>query len=848
MAVDNNLERALEEVLQRLNEFAVSRNPAAVLSGKATAATNVLLESVSSGSSRSAVLQAAGLMCWFRALVLSEERQRNQQFETALELLAPVYRLRPEAVPGELHGLLADLDSSEPSHASNHVLHDSALDMLEEFQVTGDRNLLRRSIDLFRSTAAQASGTPEEGIYLSNLSFALRTSFDFTGDRETLDLAITTARRALEIRGEDPSARANTLANLGNALLELSELNGEPEPLEEGLHALRSAVEIAPVRSPDRVTALGGLGSALTRQYEITGRLKELEAAVHFQSLEVDALSDLERRPADYGLDPSAAWFNLGTGFHRLYSHSGDASYLDRAIQVLRKTLDMTPRGAPYLPWRLSNFANCLGDLFTLRGDLSNLEEAIETSRKAVDLTAEDDPSRAAVLSQLCGQLSSAYLVRGDESELAESVKVGRMAAGISRNGDPDLGTVLSNLSSALLLSYHVTGEQSLLMEAVATSREAVHATSVRDSRYTAHLSNLANALMRFADISGGSTLDEAVQVARAAVENAQVDTPTLGRYESNLSGILLMAYKRRPADHLLLEAVQMARNALVHTQDEHSELPSRMNSLAIALGLWYRHSGDTSALLESIKMARLAVTSTTDREDPVFGLHLANLAAAMHELFSYNGNKTVLALAVELGRRAVQVVSESHPLLTTVLLNIGIGLERLAEDNHSSEILAEARRVYSKCAAKGAGADITRVTAAYRWATVAMLEDRRMDAVNAVETILTLLPRVVGRSLERVEREYRLEHLPGLAYTSAGIMVAAGYVERSVEILEETRGMLFAEALEDRRDLAELRAVAPELADRLETLLRKFVAIDQDSAVLHANLLARDAVLADEI
>ena len=820
---------ALQEAGRRLQIFQQSGDPATVLSPEATAVTSTLIESALADDPQINVLYAAGMMCWSRFLVMLEGPDR-EQLELACTLLAPVYRLQPEAVPTQLHKVFAS-SQNPPTYLA---AYDSALDMFEGFQTTGNLKLLKDSADALFSLSGDFAGTPQEGHYLSNLSFILMTLHDFDSDPDILNQATSTARKAVELSTTDPGERANAFVNLGNALSALWDLTQDTGLIEESLQVFRNAVSVAPINSPDRVTALVGLGTALENHYDLTGDAESLIEAVHQTHASLEALAGLDGKPADHGLDEAVIWFNLGGRLDALYKHTGNISLLEEELQVLRNALRLTPESDPYRPLRFANLANCLNALADLTNDVTMLDEAVKMRRIAVELTPGEHPNRALVLSALSDELCAAFDVRGDPAKLAEAVATGRAALGAVVGQNPDLAKIHDSLSAALFRMYGPTGEQALLQESVDHAREAVNNASLYDPNYATYRSNLAISLARFSDMGGGSTLNEAVEVGRSVLEHVPKDSPLLGEFESNLAGVLLMAYERSKADDLLLEAVEIARRSLKHTPEGHVYLAQRRDFLGIALDHWYKHSGDRAALLEAIRMARLAVVSTNQR-DPRLGTRISNLAAQMQQLFRETGNDATLALAAEFGRRAVQALPETHFYYANALLNTGIFLEELAGSHPSKEILAEAVKFYSKCADNAAGVAMTRITGAYRWAVTAMLADQKLSAVQAVEAILALLPQVVGRALDRDEREFRLEKLPGLPYTSAGILITAGYIERAIEILDATRGMLFAEAVEDRRDIAEIRASAPELAERYDLILREFATVNHESSVFNS-------------
>jgi tetratricopeptide (TPR) repeat protein len=332
--------------------------------------------------------------------------------------------------------------------------------------------------------------------------------------------------------------------------------------------------------------------------------------------------------------------------------------------------------------------------------------------------------------------------------------------------------------------------------------------------------------LAHFASVNSGTVFTEALEVSREFLRLAPGSGATRGHHEANVAGLLAMAYFRDRDAETLNEAITAARSALLHTPDGHADMAARQEVLGWTLRLLHQSSQDRAALLESIGCARQALAATHENA-PQFGMRLSNLADCLLGLYTDTEDDTVLTLAVELSRRAARAVPVTNAHRSHVLLRLGYALERLGGDASASRYLDEAADVYAECADDTAGNVLHRAEAAYNGAIVHMRRQRPQEAAQTVERLVRLLPQASGRHLDRPEREHLLKGMPGLATTVGGIMVAAGRPERAAELLEQTRGMLFSEVVDDRHGLTTLRSVAPELADRCEALLQEFAALD---------------------
>ena len=576
MSLPWDIERALEETTARLVRFSESRDPDAILAAEAVQARDTLMESAASGPTTIDILYAVGMMCWYRYAILPEGPDEIE-FRYARDLLAPVYRYAPERFPNDFQEIISEI-AQQIQNRGRTAAYNTALDVLENFQANGDIGLLQHSVQLLKELAPDFAESPDEGHYLANLSFALRTLYDFTGDQDILEAAISAGERAVSLPQDGPGELANALANLGTSLGCLLDLTRD-DGLSNKIHEIfQTAVSIAPAGSPDRVIALSGLSSALRKIYESTGDVAYLLDAIQQARNSLEAFAQVDGHPQDHGLDEGALLFNLASHLGTVYSNTGDKELLYEELSILRCSLQLTPEGHPYRPLRYMNLATCLGRIFDLTGDQDLLDEAIAAHRAALRLTPKDSPNRATVLGQLASALTDAYMSKGDPADLTTAAALGREATQLIRDDGTHSGVTLNTIGNTLYLLHGLTGEQAYLWDSLDLARRSVNVTSIHDPNYSTHISNLANVLARLSDASGRATLFEAIDAARAALEYAPANSPLLGQYESNLAGILMTAQERDKGDHFLTDAIEMARRSVVHTPQGSLDLPRRQD------------------------------------------------------------------------------------------------------------------------------------------------------------------------------------------------------------------------------------------------------------------------------
>jgi tetratricopeptide (TPR) repeat protein len=344
---------------------------------------------------------------------------------------------------------------------------------------------------------------------------------------------------------------------------------------------------------------------------------------------------------------------------------------------------------------------------------------------------------------------------------------------------------MLSNLAAVLQRVFEWTGDTSALEEATDAIRRAAGMTGSDDAARAVFLGNLAASLQTLAERTGGSqVLADALEASRAALVAAPADHPYRSRYLSNLGRVLQVMSEQTGDAALLAEAVDARRRAVESTPAGHIERAAFLTDLANTLRAQFGQTGNTSLLQE----------------------------------------------AVEVSRQAVDVTPEDYADRASRLVNLATTLRMLAEQTADSAFVEEAGQLYDEAARLPTAAAHVRLSAGY-WAAATDLDLGDAEAaLRTAEDMAALLPQAAERGLSRDDREYRLGTAAGLPVLAAAASVAAGQYGRGVELLEQTRGILLTEGMEDRMDAAVLRRVAPDLAFEYDALRREFASLERAS------------------
>ncbi|MFI6504798.1 CHAT domain-containing protein [Nonomuraea typhae] len=668
---------------------------------------------------------------------------------------------------------------------------------------------LDRAVEAGRAALMENTpGEPSHGRALTNLATMLAGRFERDRDRGGADLdeAIDLARAAAAALREGTQERAAADFNLGRLLTISYQHRNELAALDESIELVRAV-------APGDPLALINLAGSLRQRYERTGCDRDLIAAA--QAL-TDALALLPEGHPTLGMLLS----ELSVVEARRYHASGDPARLDAAVSAARRSVPATPPGHPRFSAHQANLASALQARYERTGELEDLEEAVANARRA-ESAAGGGPLTwaAAMAASLGGLLRMRYARVGDAADLDEAVAAARRALAAVPEGSPERGGLLTTLCTALRARYLRSGERADIEEAVAAGREALACTPSRHSALARFRLNLAVALLTLFSRTGAAEAElDALGQLETALEEMPAGDPEQGRFLSHLATARRLRAERtgERAGHDL--AVHTAERALAVTHPGHPNLGERRYELAVALQARYEHGRDPADLDAAIAAGRDAIEVT-----PQGYVHRASLL----------GN-----LGSALLRRAVRRSGAPWDDET------GSAVPEEERDGGAEDALA-ALALCREAALDEAGTLTSRIGAARHWGRCGAVLGDWAQALAGLETAIGLLPRLAPRDLERADQEHRLAQISGVAAEAAACALENGLPERALELLEAGRGVLYAQALETRPELAGLD---PVLATRVERLRRD---LDADQAVpagRRGELSGQWAALVEEI
>jgi tetratricopeptide (TPR) repeat protein len=737
-----------------------------------------------------------GMFHWLRYLALSAGED-HEDYMAAARYLAPVYRQDPEVVP-ELLRQRYERDVSPDGRAATDPVEcrSEALGLVAAYKRGGQRTALIAAVLLLRAAAA-ATGEDDRAYasYMSDLGTALRLLSESTGNDHELAEAVAAHRAALDaaVSAGDPDI-ALYQYSLAMDLVTLCERR-DSGLLDEAIILLREAAAAIPAGGTERGTVLAGLAMALRLQSVQSGDVGPLSEAVEISRA---AVAETPPGHPDYADRQSGLGVTLTAMFERI----ADLALLEEGVRAHRAALAAGDAGSPGRVRHLSNLSSALIRVAEYTGQSRLLDEAIDYLRHAV--AASDAPA--------------------NEAGAEQAVLVGRA----------DAAGFLSNLGLALQAQFEATGDVALLTEAADALRRAVGAVPGGNLDRAMYLSNLAVTLRMLFDVGGDTdVLNEAIEASRSALAATPSGDFRRAGYLSNMGGALQAMAERANSSELLAGAIRVHRAAADSTPADHPARAGYLSNLGLAQLTWFESTGNPRFLDESASSLRDAV-ATAPAGHPDRAGYCSNLGLALRAQYEQTGDAGLLTQAAASFRAAVEATPADYPDKAVWLSNLGHALQLLAARDPEAGSLAEAVRCYRDASGNTAAPALVRIWAYQQLARLASLGQASDDPLGTIEAAVGLLPQIAPGSLRHPDREHQVGRLAGLAGDAAAAAVGAGQHGRAVELLEQTRGILLADAIRARSsDVVFLAENAPELAREFDAARVSLAVRDRSPARL---------------
>ena len=377
----------------------------------------------------------------------------------ALMYYGVAFHARHQAVgdPADLEAAIRHLELCRGQAPTGSELHlgtelNLAMCLCSRYEVTSDERDLSGAMEILDDVAGRTgSDWPQRPVLLMGLADGLYERYLRGGRADDIDQARAMLREALALTPPDAAERPLRLLSLGVICHTRFRNLGEIADMETAIDSLRSAAYALHERHPARVLALTNLTTALISRHrlfappgQISADLNEAviaaETAAHSGaanplrkfvlltnlSLALDTRADAADAPsADYDRAVSAdedalaiadvlgnnwvaaAHHGLGTTLHHRFQAGGDPADIDRAIDEMRRALDVVAADSPRRSAWQRNLGLAFYDRYKLRAAPEDVTRGADALRSSCELGLPADPDAALEAAKIWGTWAS---------------------------------------------------------------------------------------------------------------------------------------------------------------------------------------------------------------------------------------------------------------------------------------------------------------------------------------------------------------------------------------------------------------------------------------------------------
>lgn len=723
------------------------------------------------------------------------------------------------------------------SPARSRVLHHLGLAFVAEFTRYQRDSALTEAVQMLE----EAVGTTYEDdpAYISrraDLGSVLELRFGRYGFVEDINSAVSHQEYALSLCPKSGPDRIILLAILGqtlwNRFLRLH--------LEDDLHAaisfLRESATLQREDHPSYVITLNNLGAAFVTSYTRYHRPTDIDDAIRtFDKVVTFRTKKLNDPSLPRALNNFAV--ALRTRFMVL---KGDED-LELAIQLTELALKKT---AEENKDEWTTYMNNLGSLLMRRFELrtqrrEHIDAAISHHLAALQLLELDNPDRAYSLNNLGTCYRERYQMFGEGEDIETSVKYFELAVDMTQEDDHIRTMWLNGLGSSLLQRFTQFWRSEDIDLAIAKQREAVDLVQEDDPMYASYLSDLGLSLRaRFQYFDDEEDLKASIECQAESLSLTDPDEHTTRARRMSLLGTAFLTALEHNRDCDEEATIVVLRNA-VQLSDEKD--PSRLvylSDLGVALFQFFERGGAVEYIDESIK--HLTESVSLCKEDDMFRAAFnSSLARAYRARYKKRDRKEDLDAAITCSGNSCPPNTPWYPVFlhyhaTGLLERYGVdGREVDFSDAIDSLRLSTAQESHP----------LDRFMAALTWADNSFLhskkcleDDRQPDLLSALEgyqQAIHLLPQLAWLGTTAATRLGRLRASLKECGSAFGANAAAcafdlseldgtksqEYLMKAVELLDQSRTVLWGQISQLRSSDVDVRDIDPELGRELRKL-----------------------------
>ncbi|TFK39671.1 CHAT domain-containing protein [Crucibulum laeve] len=285
-----------------------------------------------------------------------------------------------------------------------------------------------------------------------------------------------------------------------------------------------------------------------------------------------------------------------------------------------------------------------------------------------------------------------------DSSDIKKSIALLKRGTNNTQENDPELPTYLSNLAYSLRRSFEKDSDITTLEEALVVMEKAILLTSDENQNKPFYLNDLANLLhTHFERLGHLKDLEDAILLQRKAIKLVPNNDKNVPMYCTNLGNFLLTKFENGDSHDVLNEAFLYHTKAVDLTSyDDDDKFPMRLNNLANFYLSHSEHDTTLSSATKAIDILKRAMQILPESHENVPKIW-NNLGIALLKHAQKSQNSMTISQAIEFQEKAIAHTPENHIDFPLYQHSLGESLSAQFDQTENIEDLNKAISAWSK-------------------------------------------------------------------------------------------------------------------------------------------------------
>ncbi|KAH7013791.1 TPR domain-containing protein [Ilyonectria destructans] len=446
---------------------------------------------------------------------------------------------------------------------------------------------------------------------------------------------------------------------------------------------------------------------------------------------------------------------------------------------------------------------------------MENLRNRIQQIWREPGLISDGVPDRAYQLESLGDECLNKYDANGDIMDLEEAIHLYQESLNLTPDDQPDRSRRLGRLGHGFETRGNRTGAMSDLEMAIQRYQESLDLTTDDHPERAHQLGGLGDGY-RNRYLTGGAMadLETSIQLYQNALDLTPHNHQDRAFRVQSLGTGYQERYRRTDEMSDLEAATQQFQDALDLIPNNHPHRAYCLYSLGGAYLDLYRIARTMDDLETAIEHLQEALNLTPD-DDRDRARQLKNLGDAHREKYHMTRETTHLEMAIQLSREALDLTPDDHPERAQRLQSLGIQYQDKYEASEATSDFEMAIQQYEQALAHSSSPASERLPPGQELMGLYAEAELWLNAYQASNTTMSLIPLLANRSLENSDKQYFLSEVSNMASDATAIALMAGKTAYdAIQFLELGRGVIIGSLNETRGDMSMLQEKHPLLAE----------------------------------